>query len=88
MAEVNQADALGHLPKELAEKIRSEASPEIPEIAARFDLDDHGLYAEGYLVLTEKRLGVFRTSNGAWIGEWRPLSSQRMNSASSSRASE
>jgi len=75
VAEANQTDALAHLPEELAEKIRSEAAPENIEVAARFDLDEHGRYAEGYLVLTEKRLGVFRPRNGEWIGEWRPLSS-------------
>ena len=79
MAEANQVDVLGHLPKELGEKIRSEAAPEIPEVAARFDLDDRGQYAEGYLVLTEKRLGAFRLRDGAWSGEWRPLS--EVNSA-------
>ena len=75
MAEANQPDALAHLPKELAEKVRSEAAPETIEVAARFDLDEHGRYAEGYLVLTEKRLGVFRPRDGEWAGEWRPLSS-------------
>lgn len=74
MAETNQIDVLGHLPKEQAEKIRSAASPEIIEAAARFDLDEHGRYAEGYLVLTEKRLGVFQRRNGEWTGEWRQFS--------------
>jgi ATP-binding cassette subfamily B protein len=74
VAEANQIDVLGHLPKEQAERIRSAAFPEIIEAAARFDLDEHGRYAEGYLVLTEKRLGVFRPRNGEWIGEWRPFS--------------
>ena len=73
VAEGNQIDVLGHLPKELGKRIRSEASPEIIEIAARFDLDDHGQYAEGYLVLTEKRLGAFLLRNGVWSGEWRAL---------------
>jgi ATP-binding cassette subfamily B protein len=65
---------LGHFPGELGEKIRSEASPENVEVAARFDLDEHGRYAEGYLVLTEKRLGAFRRRDGTCNGEWRRLS--------------
>ncbi len=74
MAEAGPIDVLAHLPKEQAERIRSEAAPETIEVAARFDLDDRGQYAEGHLVLTEKRLGVFRLREGAWSGEWRALS--------------
>jgi ATP-binding cassette subfamily B protein len=73
VAEESPIDVLGHLPKELGEQIRSEAAPENVEVAARFDLDEHGRYAEGYLVLTEKRLGTYRRRDGAASGEWRRL---------------
>jgi len=38
--------------------------------AAAYDLDDHGMYADGYLVLTEEKLGYFARRNGRWKGAW------------------
>jgi ATP-binding cassette subfamily B protein len=37
---------------------------------APYDLDDRGMYAEGYLLLTADRLGHFTRSNGQWQGDW------------------
>ncbi|HUS93250.1 MAG TPA: ABC transporter ATP-binding protein [Phycisphaerae bacterium] len=61
---------LDHLPADLLERLRGSVSPaEVIDVAPH-DLDDRGLYAEGYLVLTEGRLGHFLRRDGRWHDEW------------------
>ena len=38
--------------------------------AASFDLDGHGMFAEGFLVLTEDRLGSYSRPDGDWASQW------------------
>ncbi len=38
--------------------------------AALFDLDDHGAYADGCLLLSETRFGLFTRKDGRWKGRW------------------
>ena len=38
--------------------------------SAPFDLDRGGRYADGYLVLSEAKLGAFVRSDGRWLGQW------------------
>jgi len=65
-------DLLGHLPKDLLHRIQAEAPAEAVQAHARHDLDDRGMYCEGHLVLTDKRLGHFRHLDGTWRGRWLP----------------
>ena len=66
-------DPLGHLPDALRERLRREL-PDLPVLAvARHDLDAQGRYDEGWLVLSEGRLGAFRRRDGTWDGAWRAL---------------
>ena len=58
------------LPADLAEQLARSVSPEAIAEVVPYDLDDRGMYAAGYLLLTEERLGSFTRSNGQWRGEW------------------
>ena len=64
-------DPLGHLPDDLLEQLRLEVNKEDVRHCAAYDLDDHGNYMDGYLVLADGRLGEFVRSNGLWRGSWR-----------------
>ena len=61
---------LEHLPEDLIGLIGKEAPLEAVSAAAPYDLDEHGMYAEGYLVLTGYRLGHFVRKHGHWQGSW------------------
>jgi len=63
-------DLLGHLPEDLLHRIQAEAPAEAVQVHACHDLDDRGMYCEGHLVLTDKRLGHFRHLDGTWRGSW------------------
>ena len=52
-------DPLDHLPDELQVRLAEGSDPPNALAAAPFDLDDEGMYLDGYLVLTEERLGCF-----------------------------
>ncbi|MGB2821043.1 MAG: ABC transporter ATP-binding protein [Phycisphaerae bacterium] len=67
----NETDnPLDHLPEDLAKQLGGTVSPEAVVAVAPYDLDAHGMYAEGYLLLTEDRLGHFTRGNGEWRGDW------------------
>lgn len=59
------------LPRVLQKRLRSELAAETVKAVARHDLDDDGMYVEGYLVLTETRLGCFRWGSNGRDGQWR-----------------
>jgi ATP-binding cassette subfamily B protein len=61
---------LDHLPEDLLAQIGPELTGEVARASAPCDLDASGTYTEGYLVLTDRRLGHFVRGDGAWRGEW------------------
>ena len=63
-------DPLGRLPEELGRRIRRDLGETEALAAASFDLDGHGMFAEGCLVLTADRLGCYSRPNGDWAGQW------------------
>jgi ATP-binding cassette subfamily B protein len=65
---------LDHAPQELRAAISSAVPLDSVQVAAQHDLDEHGMYVEGYLVLTDSRLGHFLKRDGSWQGRWRDLS--------------
>jgi len=69
-AEESKDSGLDQLPEDLLERIRPLAPPESVEAVARHDLDGRGMYAEGYLILSDGRLGHFRPRDGSWDGRW------------------
>jgi ATP-binding cassette subfamily B protein len=66
-------DVLSHAPAELLQTIAAAVPLDSVQEAARLDLDEHGMYVEGYLVLTDSTLGYFLLRNGTWQGRWRSL---------------
>ncbi len=66
-------DPLDHAPEELRQAILAAVPLEAVQAAARHDLDEHGMYVEGYLVLTDSALGEFLRRDGRWQGRWRQL---------------
>ncbi len=66
-------DVLGHAPDELLKVISTAVPLESVQEAARLDLDERGMYVEGYLVLTELTLGHFLLRDGTWQSRWRDL---------------
>ena len=68
-AKNGQDRPLDHLPEDLIAQLGRDASLE-PVAAAPYDLDDDGMYTEGYLVLTSDRLGHFERRNGQWDIKW------------------
>ena len=69
----NETDnSLDHLPEELAEQLGGAVSAAEVLAVAPLDLDGRGMYAEGYLLLTEQRLGHFLRVDGHWRGDWIP----------------
>lgn len=65
-----QANPLDCLSKDLIEHLRQTHRHANVEAAAPYDLDEHGKYAEGYLLLTDRRVGHFRHRDGQWVDEW------------------
>ena len=72
--EPKKDNLLDHAPAELRAAIAATVPLESVQEAARHDLDEHGKFAEGYLVLTEAALGQFVRRDGAWQGRWTKLS--------------
>jgi len=66
-------DVLAHLPEDLLARISAQVRQEDVRAVAQFDLDDHGRYADGYLVLADGRLGEFTRQDGAWRDTWRAV---------------
>ncbi len=61
---------MDHLPEDLQEQLSETVAPEAVIAIAPFDLDDHGMYAEGYLLLTADRFGHFTRADDQWEGGW------------------
>ena len=66
-------DTFAHVPQPLLETVTAHAPLESVQAVARYDLDEHGMYVDGYLVLTDSALGQFRASDGTWQGQWLDL---------------
>jgi ATP-binding cassette subfamily B protein len=63
-------DSLDHLPEGLLADLSLQVRQQDIEAAAAVDLDADGRYADGCLVLTERRLGCCTRSNGTWSVRW------------------
>ena len=61
---------LDQLPQELAEHLGRIVDPEALLAAAAYDLDEHGMYIQGCLLLTADRFGHFILNDGRWEGSW------------------
>ena len=63
---------LDQLPEELLGRVRADLAREEALACAPFDLDEDGMYLEGYLVLTGSRLGAFSRADddGQWAARW------------------
>ncbi|MCJ7543381.1 MAG: ABC transporter ATP-binding protein/permease [Phycisphaerae bacterium] len=72
--EPKKDDLLDHAPEELQAVISDAVPLTSVQAAARHDLDEHGMYVEGYLVLTESRLGHFLKRDEGWRGHWTDVS--------------
>jgi ATP-binding cassette subfamily B protein len=66
-------EILAHVPQPLLEKVGEHTPLESVQVVARLDLDEHGMFLEGYLVLTDSALGSYRHKDGTWQGQWMPL---------------
>ena len=63
-----------HIPDDLRPKLPPGLAPDDLKAAAGYDLDEHGRYAEGWLLLTDDQLGHFLRRNGSWEGSWEAIS--------------
>ncbi len=79
MADETKDNRLDHVPPELLERIRAAVPADAVQACAPHDLDERGMYAEGYLVLTDRQLGRFRKNGQGWQGDW--LALDRLSSA-------
>lgn len=77
MTQEATADPLGHLPAPLRERIEAEAGADKVQHAAQSDLDERGMYCDRWLVLTDRRLGLYRLKDGAWSGEWQAVAGMK-----------
>ena len=68
-------DSLDHLPADLLERLAEDVGPGAVRAVVHVDLDDHGKYAEDYLLLTDDRLGHFTREDGQWRGDWLEIES-------------
>ena len=66
-------DIFSHVPQSLLDKVAQHAPLKSVQAVARLYLDEHGMYLDGYLVLTDEALGGFRQTGGAWQGDWTAL---------------
>jgi len=70
----NKDDPLYQAPGDLRRTVEKSVRPDDVVAVAPHDLDEHGLYAEGWLVLTERKLGHFTRRDGRWTPEWFEIS--------------
>jgi len=64
---------LDHLPETLLATIRSHVPLKSVQAVAPHDLDEHGMYINGYLILTNTQFGHFCHRDGRWDGQWLPI---------------
>ena len=65
-----QDNSLKCLPKDLIEHLSGDGRAEVMLAATPYDLDEHGKFTEGYLLLTNSRFGHYYRSNGSWECQW------------------
>ena len=65
-----QDHPLDHLPPDLLKRVEAEARPDDVLTCAPFDLDADGMYVDGHLILTDRRLGSFSRDTDEGEGEW------------------
>jgi ATP-binding cassette subfamily B protein len=70
MVQPAQDNLLSHASADLRAAVSANVPLDSVQEAARHDLDEHGRYVEGYLVLTETQLGHFLRRDGRWEGRW------------------
>ena len=70
MSQNTQTDPLASLPKDLIDHLDAAGMAEEVIATATHDLDEHGKYADGHLVLTDHQLGVFTQADEHWHGHW------------------
>ena len=70
MRQNTQPNLLDGLPKDLIEHLHQTQRHADVVAAVPYDLDEHGKYTEGYLLLTDSRVGHFRHRDGQWVDEW------------------
>jgi len=68
--ENRKENSLDRLPQDLTALVSRNVPLEAVVAAAPYDLDDRGMYSEGYLLLTEDRLGCFARGDGRWQEKW------------------
>ena len=68
-----QKDLRELIPAALRPQVDSGPSPRVIQAVAPHDLDRHGRYEDGFLVLTDTELGCFAKRAGSWQGEWLPV---------------
>ena len=73
MAKNEQSSPLDALPDDLVAHILSTDLGGEAIAATPYDLDSHGMFTEGFLLLTENRLGHFRRDGESWTEEWTEL---------------
>jgi len=73
--DVPRNHSLDRLPAELLTRVRADARPDDVVACAPFDLDADGMYLEGHLVLTDRRLGSYSrcTDDGDWAVRWHEI---------------
>jgi ATP-binding cassette subfamily B protein len=64
---------LDHLPEELRRAVEAVASLDSVKAAARCDLIAGGMYIDGYLILTDNKLGYFLHADGKYDAKWHNL---------------
>ena len=69
----NFENPLSHLPEELRLWVGESISADSVKAAAQCDLDAGGMYADGYLILTDSKLGYVIRSDGKWDAQWHNL---------------
>ena len=73
-SENNVPDPIDRLPDALREMIEAETQREAVRAVAGYDLDEHGRYTEGWLVLTDDCFAELHRRNGEWATAWKPIS--------------
>ena len=60
------------LPEDLLQEVREHLGQDAVQACAPIDLDDHGRYVDGFLLLAADRLGSAVREDGRWRWDWLP----------------
>ncbi len=66
-------ELLAHAPEPVKELILREPDATVLQCVAQHDLDEQGRYVERWMVLTEKRVGLFHKAGDHWDADWLDL---------------